>query len=73
MLGFEPRESHASAHALIMMESRDTQGRESSGIVDNTNEMGDGGPGYRLGQLAGRCQHSLQKTRRDEQVCEKVV
>ena len=70
MLGFEPRESHASAHALIMMESRDTQERESSGVVDNTNGRGNG---YRLGQLADRCQHSLQKTRREEQVCEKIM
>ena len=52
-LGFEPRESHASAHALIMMDSRDTQGRKSSGLGFYMDGAGEGSV-KKTAQVTGR-------------------
>lgn len=41
-LGFEPRESHTSAHTLIVMDSRDTQEGKSSGLGGYMDGAGKG-------------------------------
>lgn len=76
--GFEPQESHSSAHILTHEGFRDAQERKSSGLGDDMGGRGETCV-EEAAQVIGSgssswCQYSLQNRRKkEEQVCETVT